>query len=512
MTFGLIGVVVSLILLIVLAYRGVSVIVAAPLCAVVAMLFSGAPLLAGYTQIFMPALANFVLNYFPIFVTGAIFGRLMSVTGYAEAIARTITRWLGPSQAILATILTAAVLTYGGISTFVAVFVMFPLAKELFRQADIPRRLIPASIAVGTLTFTMTAIPGSPQIQNIIPGQFFGTSTFAAPVIGTIGGVMMFTLGLVWVNFRARRLAAAGESFVDASILEQREAGETRPTVGAASVPQGREGGSGLDGHGRAPVMTREADANAGVQMLKRDSEASEAIIPLPKLSVLAFLPVIAVFAVNFLATTVILPAMNWDYLSEERYGGISLSDRVSLWAVLCALLVAIAMLLLMNARHFRALVENLASGAKNSLLPIFSTASEVGYGAVVASLAAFAIIRDGILTEGANALVASAVSTSVIAGITGSASGGMTIALNALGADLESMAQAQGITMEAMHRVTAMASGGLDSMPHNGAVITLLMVCGMTHRESYKDVGVVTLVIPVLVTAVVIGGLVAMG
>ena len=141
----------------------------------------------------------------------------------------------------------------------------------------------------------------------------------------------------------------------------------------------------------------------------------------------------------------------------------------------------------------------------QRSLLPIFSTASEVGYGAVIAAMAAFAIIKGGILNPVMNALVASAVSTSTIAGITGSASGGMTIALNAVGEDLTAMAMDQGIALDAMHRVTAMASGGLDSMPHNGAVITLLMVCGMTHRESYKDVGMVSIVIPVAVTALVI-------
>lgn len=174
-------------------------------------------------------------------------------------------------------------------------------------------------------------------------------------------------------------------------------------------------------------------------------------------------------------------------------------------WAVLCALLAAIAVILVMNLRHLKDIWDGLVFGAQRSLLPIFSTASEVGYGAVIASLAAFGIIKGGILNPGMNALAASAISTSTIAGITGSASGGMTIALNALGEDLKTMAADQGIAMEAMHRVTAMASGGLDSMPHNGAVITLLLVCGMTHRESYKDVGMISLVIPVAVTAVVI-------
>ncbi|HIX00882.1 MAG TPA: GntP family permease [Candidatus Nesterenkonia stercoripullorum] len=211
------------------------------------------------------------------------------------------------------------------------------------------------------------------------------------------------------------------------------------------------------------------------------------------------------VFVVNFGLTMYVFPALDWSYLDDERFGGIALADRTGIWAVLCALLCAIASILIMNFRHIRWMAGALTQGAKNALLPIFNTASEVGYGAVVASLAAFAIIRDGIFGLTDNALVASAVSTSVISGVTGSASGGMTIALNALGDDLQAMAADQDISAELMHRITAMASGGLDSMPHNGAVITLLLVCGMTHRESYKDVGVITLVIPVLVTAAAI-------
>src|SRR5699024_125250 len=218
MAIGLIGIFISLALLITLAYRGVSIIIAAPIAALVAMVTSGMPLLATYTDIFMPALANFVGNYFPIFLTGAIFGALMLFSGYATDLANTITRWLGPKRAVFATVLTASLMTYGGISVFVAVFVMFPQARELFRVADIPRRLIPATIALGILTFTMTALPGAPQVQNIIPGNFFQTSTFAAPVLGIVGGTIIFILGMVWLEFRKKQLIKAGEHFNDITL------------------------------------------------------------------------------------------------------------------------------------------------------------------------------------------------------------------------------------------------------------------------------------------------------
>lgn len=506
MFIGLLGIIVSLVLLITLAYRGVTIVIAAPVSAMVALLFSGAPLLANYTDVFMPALAGFIQQYFPMFLTGAIFGRLMTMSGYAKDIAEVITRWLGPRRAILATVLTTALLTYGGISLFVVVFVMFPLTRELFRAADIPRRLIPAAIAHGMLTFTMTALPGSPQVQNIIPGQAFQTTTFAAPGLGLLGGTVIFTLGMLYLEYRKRRLIARGESFDDLTELERKgastESGTASMTVGNDNPPASTQvvATKQRDYEDSKPEGNTNSSKENGS---KPPSSAEEQLTP--SNHVFPFIPILLVFTVNFGLTLFVLPALNWDYLSEPQYGGISLDDRLSAWAVVTAMISAILSILIMNAKHLRWIISGLTTGAKNALLPIFNTASEVGYGAVVASLAAFAVVREGIFSVTDNALVASAISTSTIAGVTGSASGGMTIALNALGDDLQTLAIDQGISLEAMHRITAMASGGLDSLPHNGAVITLILVCGMTHRESYKDVGIVTLLFPITVTALLI-------
>lgn len=474
MSIGLIGIFLSLILLITLAYRGVSVILAAPLAALVAMVLSGVPLLATYTEIFMPAMAGFVADYFPIFLTGAIFGALMTYSGYAADLAHVIIGWVGPKRAMLATVLTASVITYGGISVFVASFVMFPLAREIFRVADIPRRLLPAAIAHGILTFTMTALPGSPQIQNIIPGQFFGTSTFAAPGLGIIGGIVIFALGMWWLEYRRKKLAAKGEHFSDLTLYEKKF---------------GRDADLGMSASG--------GSSSSGT--------TTETLQLTPSNHVVPFIPLVLVFAVNLACSAWIFPAMDWSSLEQDKFGGITLGDRSTVWAVLLALLSAIISILILNVKNIRSLWQSVVDGTTNSLRPIFSTASEVGYGSVIASLGAFIVIRDGILGLSSNALVSTALSTSVISGVTGSASGGMTIALNAFGDDLRSLAEDQGITMEAMHRITAMGSGGLDSMPHNGAVITLILVCGMTHKESYKDLGVITLAFPILVTALLI-------
>lgn len=496
MLWGILGIILSLVLLITLAYRGMPVVIAAPIASTVALIFSGAPILASYTEIFMPALAGFVGNYFPVFLLGAIFGILMTITGYAESIARSVARRLGARSALLATVITSALMTYGGISLFVVAFVMFPLARELFRVADIPKRLIPGTIALGIFTFTMTALPGSPQVQNIIPGQFFGTDGFAAPGVGIVGTLIILGFGLAWLEYRRSRLMRNGEHF---GSDEQPAASRFRRGPGAAArTATDRDGGASpaADRSGGA-VATEEAPAPA--------SAPTTALLT-PRNAFVPFLPLITVIVVNFACTLLIFPALDWGHLQEEKFGGIALSARAGIWAVIVALLVAILVILALNARDLRTLKSGFTEGVKGSMLPIFSTASEVGYGAVVASVAAFAVVRDAVFNVGGNALVTSVLSTSVTAAITGSSSGGMTIALNAFGDQLRTLAEDQGMSLEAMHRLTAMAAGGLDTLPHSGAVVTLLLVCGLTHRQSYKDIAMVTIVGPVLAVAVLVG------
>lgn len=508
MILGITGIILSLVLLIVLAYRGMPVVIAAPLCAAVALLFSGAPVLASYTEIFMPALAGFIGSYFPVFLLGAIFGVLMTVTGFAESIARTVSGAIGVRGAMAATVVTSALMTYGGISLFVVAFVMFPLARELFRVADIPQRLIPATIALGIFTFTMTALPGTPQVQNIIPGQFFGTSAFAAPGVGILGSLMIFGLGMTWLEFRRKKLIAAGEHFASTGPVPGIE---TAP--GSGGAPRGRRAASerGTNGGGVATLAATDREGSQGSTEPVPTSAPTQALLT-PSNRLLPFVPLLVVFAVNFGCTLLIFPALDWSYLSEEQYGGIELSARAGIWAVIVALVAAVAVLVLMHLRSFDTLRSSFMEGVKGAMLPIFSTASEVGYGAVVASVAAFAVIRDAVFDLGGNALVTSVVSTSVTAAVTGSSSGGMTIALNAFGEELRVLAEDQGMSLEAMHRLTAMAAGGLDTLPHSGAVVTLLLVCGMTHRQSYKDVAMVTIVCPVVTVAVLVALVSAVG
>ena len=210
---GLVGILLALGLLIFLAYRGMSVLILAPLMAMVAASFAAAPLLGLYTQVFMTSAGGFIVAFFPLFLLGAIFGRLMDDSGAAKSIARGLVARLGGGQAILAVVLACAILTYGGVSLFVVAFAIYPIAASLFREADIPKRLIPATIALGAFTFTMTALPGTPAIQNAIPMPYFGTTPFAAPGIGILAALVMFGSGQGWLMHRAGRARLRGEGY-----------------------------------------------------------------------------------------------------------------------------------------------------------------------------------------------------------------------------------------------------------------------------------------------------------
>ncbi len=475
---GLLGILLGLGLLVWLAYRGWSILLLAPAAAMIAAGFAGEPMLAHWTQTFMGGAAVFLAQFFPIFLLGAVFGRLMDDSGSVAAIARFMTDKAGTHRAILAVVLAGALVTYGGVSLFVAFFVLAPMAEGLFRAAVIPRRLMPAAIALGTSTFTMSALPGTPSIQNAIPMPFFGTTTFAAPGIGLIASAIMLGFGLWWLARAESRARAKGEGFgTQDRVASQKAAEDAIPRERAslasafdpAEIPQ-QHGGSTL------PPIT------------------------------LAALPLAVVISVNFLMSIVILPNLDTSYLVEERFGTTSLKAVGGVWAVVVALLAAILILVLINRTRLASLRESIDAGANASVLPALSVASLVGFGAVVAALPAFALVRDFVLTiGGGNPLFSLAIATNLLAALTGSASGGLTIALEALGGTYLALANEIGLDPALLHRVAVIGAGTLDSLPHNGAVVTLLAVCGTTHRDSYFDIFVVAIVGAVIALAAAI-------
>lgn len=431
------------------AYRGYSVILFAPLAALGAVLLTEPSLVAPmFTGLFMDRMVGFLKLYFPVFMLGALFGKLIELSGFSKAIVAATIGLVGRSRAMLSIVLVCALLTYGGVSLFVVVFAVYPFAAELFRASDIPKRLIPGTIALGAFTFTMDSLPGTPQIQNIIPTAFFGTTGWAAPWLGTIGAVFILVVGLSYLEWRRRKAAAAGEGY--------------------------------------------------GTELVNEPAPFEHGKLAHP---LLAILPLVLVGVVNKLLTDVIphlygasssfVPAV----VGEAKPIVQETAKIAAIWAVEGALLVGILCVL---ATAWKPVITRFAEGSKaavgGALLASMNTASEYGFGAVIAALPGFKLVADG-LRAIPHPLVNEAVSVTALAGITGSASGGMSIALAAMADTFIHNAQAAGIPMEVLHRVAAMASGGMDTLPHNGAVITLLAVTGLTHRQSYKDIFAITVV-----------------
>ncbi|HVZ10596.1 GntP family permease [Rhodopila sp.] len=477
---GLLGILVGLAGLIYFAFKGSSILIIAPLAGLIVAAFAGEPLLASWTQTFMPNAAQFVAQFFPLFLLGAIFGKLMEDSGSVTSVARFMTQKLGSQRAILAVVLAGAIVTYGGVSLFVAFFVLVPMAVELFRTADIPRRLMPAAVALGTTTFTMSAMPGSPSINNAIPMPFFGTTPFAAPGLGLIASVVMLGFGMWWLKRAEEKARAAGEGFGE-PVTEPR-----------SSVERAAED----------PIVRERASTSGSFDPteIERSSEA-EKIPPI----FLAALPIIMVVGVNLIMSFAVLPRMDVSFLAEERWGGVALASVGGVWSVITALLAAIVTVIAINFRRVPILRATMAAGANASVLPILSVASLVGFGAIVAATPAFEEVRNWVLGIQGGPLVSLAVATNILAALTGSASGGLTIALDALGPTYMRLAHEIGMDPALMHRVAVIGSGTLDSLPHNGAVVTLLSVCGVSHREGYLDIVMASVVSAILALVAVI-------
>ncbi|MBS4536956.1 GntP family permease [Clostridium sp. D2Q-11] len=439
---GVISIILTLVALMYFAYKGVTVLVLAPLLAMAASLVAGEiPALYALSNIFMPAAAGYIQSYFPVFLAGAIFGKLMGVSGAANSIAEFISDKFGEKRAIAAIVVATALLTYGGVSLFVVVFAMYPIGATLLRRADIPKKLLPAAIALGAFTFTMTALPGSPQYLNTMPTIYFGTDTFAGPVLGLIAASIMFFGGVYYLNNRSDKFKSEGEGYGDHPEENLHELGGKIPSFG------------------------------------------------------LAIAPILIVFIINFGLT-------NWYFKQESviaKYesvgGGIN-----GTWPVVLGLGVAVVFILITMGKYITNKNKVIFDGAVGGLLPIFNTASEVGYGGVIKSLAAFTTVKMAIVAMAIPSVFKVAISTTLLAGIVGSSSGGTAIALEVLSEEFLSM----GIHPEALHRIMLVAAGGLDSLPHCGAVITLLAVTQMDHKRSYKHIAMVTMGIP-LISVIVI-------
>lgn len=419
------GLLVGLILLMVLTMRGMNLFLASALCALLVALTGGlalAPQIAAEGQAdaltaYMRGFSGFIANWFFMFLLGAVFGKLMEDSGAADSVSRWIIGHLGMRRAALAVVAACAVLTYGGVSLFVVAFSVYPMALSLFRQADLPRRFIPATLAFGSVTFTMTSA-GSPEIQNWIPIPYLGTTHLAAWQASLVVAVFMAVLGHFLLSWQIRRALARGERF----------------------------------------------------QARADDPQVIERRLPHPAL---AGLPLAIVLVVAFL----------WH-------------DSLGTSALILALAGGCLAAWLLQWRQLGHSGGAFAAGSIGALVAIGNTAAVVGFGAVAQAVPGFDIVVQALTSLPGNGLLAAAVAVSVIAGMTGSASGGQVIALPILAPHF----LAQGVNPDQLHRVVAISSGVLDSLPHNGYVVTTIRaICGESHRAAYGPMAMMTIVVPLL-------------
>jgi H+/gluconate symporter-like permease len=447
---GLIG---SVVLLIWLALRGIDIVFAALLCSLLVIVTNGLPLAAGLTEYFSfgPLGAfTFAGKFFLLFASGAIFGRIMGESHAAAGIAMALVKKLGNERALWITTLACALLTYGGVVVFVVIFAMYPLGLKLLEQADIPKRLFCAALALGAGTFTLTALPGTPSIHNVISSVALGTDLFAGGWLGLIGGLLMFGGG-IWYLERQRKLARAnGEHFV------------AGPNDHISNIEQ--EGGS-------YPHW------------------------------VLCCLPLVLVLG------TIIIPRLIKMVMDENSMAAAGTAmellrfanSQPIVWPSIALLSGSALALALFPAVRGHAL-QVLGKGTNDSIMPLINTAAVIGFGGVVTKTAGFEQFIGFMVESSLPPLLSMFTSVSLVSAITGSASGGLQIFMQTMAPAYLEM----GIRPEVLHRIATMASGGFDSLPHCGAVVAMLTITGLTHREAYRDVGIITVVIPVISTLAV--------
>ncbi|MFD2213587.1 GntP family permease [Metabacillus endolithicus] len=422
---SMIGLIGGLALLIFLTMRGMNLLVAGPLCALFVAVFSGLPLFpqlvgegeANLVGNYMTGFSGFIASWYLMFLLGAIFGKVMEDSGAADSVSKWIVSKIGMKRAVLAIVIACAVLTYGGVSLFVVAFSVYPMAVSLFREADLPRRFIPAALAFGSVTFTMTSA-GSPEIQNWIPIEYLGTSPYAGWEVSLIVAVFMMVFGYWWLRRMISKAVARGEKFI---------------------------------ARDNDPVNENKA-------------------LPNPLFGVI---PLFVVLVISFI-----------------------FHDSLQQSALIIALLGGVIATYLLNRKYFKSFWNAVSEGTLGALLALGNTAAVVGFGGVAKAVPAFEVAVNAMTSIPGSPLIGGAIAVSVIAGMTGSASGGQAIALPLLAPHYMDM----GVNPEALHRVVSISSGALDSLPHNGYVVTTVRaICGESHQDAYNPVGALTVIVPLL-------------
>jgi len=421
-SFGAFGIIITLAIIMYLVFRRWSILIVGPLGAILVSLFNGTSVLESLLGPYSQGLANYAKLFFLIFLLGSIIGKLMEDSGAAESIAYHLTQFLGTKGKIWAALsvaLIAAILTYGGVVVFVIVFAIAPIALPLFRKMDIPWQIFPGLMAFGGATFTMSMLPGSPAIQNVIPTRYLGTDGMAGASLGIIATIVTIALNIGYYYWVIKKADKQGLGFAGlGEEVYQKEFGKQAANLDAKDLP------------------------NFWLSLL-------------PLAAVVVF------------------------------FAGFKLD-------IVYSLAIGIFLLVVFFWNRFKDKLVSLSQGASNSVLPLLNTCAIVGFGSVVAASDGYKLIQDIILSLPADPMITLAVATNVLCGITGSASGGLGIAMEVLAKPFMEV----GLSPEVIHRISAIAAAGIDTLPHNGWVISTLVISRITHKEGYFHMFISSVVI----------------
>lgn len=409
-TLSLIGIFVSLAFIIFLALRGVGIIVIAPLAVVVVSLFSGMDVLGTLSGPYMKGFVNYAGKFYLIFLTAAMFGKFMEDSGAARAIAEGLLKVVGRGSAFTVMVSIAVIcmiLTLGGVSLFVVIFAIVPIARPLFKELNIPWHLFMASFMFGNGAITMCMMPGTPSVLNIMPTKYMASTPMAAPIIGLAGIAVVVLFNIWYFKREIKKSKDRGEVYEEPQLM----------------------GGGGSDQY---------ADRK------------------LPNIWLSLLPPVCLILSLNVLKVDIV-------------------------WALVIGSVVAIAAFW----PQYKNLMDTINKGALNTVVPVINTCADVGYGMAVAASAGFAVVSDILLNLPGHPIVSLSVAVNLMAGITGSASGGLGIVLETLAPKYLAL----GLSPELVHRIAVISAGTFDALPHNGVVITSLAVCGLTHKNAYRHI-----------------------
>ncbi len=422
---SLIGIIAALVVMILAIMRGVNIFVIALFCSSIVALTSNIGLYDALKGNYMQGFVTFFQNNFLIFLTGTIMGKVMEITNGAKAIAKMIVEKFGTKMALISIPLACGIIAYGGVSVFVASFAVFPIALEVFKESNYPRRFIPAALTFGCSTFAMVA-PGAPQIQNAVPTETLGTDLMAGTIVGFISAFVILVVGSIILMKMVSKAKANGEVFV-----------------------------------------AKEMD------VFKEDEKYPNGILALVPL-------ILTIVMIN---------------LKVDGKALLPLEVGVFIGSIL-------VLILLNKYQDNKKILYYLGEASKSSVTSIANTCAVVGFGAVVQSTVAFPVIVDAMINMPGPIYASAALGTTVIAGVCGSASGGLGIAAPLLGPIYLS----RGASAAALHRTMTISSAALDSLPHNGYIVTVTNgLANETHKDAYMPVFWLTVVTPFIGSVVAV-------